>query len=55
MGIINDDKSVILIIDKDLKNKNVLVHPNINTATICISYANLLKYIEYFNNTYYEI
>ena len=55
MGIINDDKSVILIIDKDLKDKNVLVHPNINTATICISYDNLIKYIEYFNNSYYEI
>lgn len=39
MGIINDNSSVILLIDKELKGNTILVHPNINTAhaenTLC--------------------
>lgn len=55
MGIINDNSSIILLIDKQLKNNTILVHPNINTATISIRYDDLIKYIEYFNNKYYEV
>lgn len=55
MGIINDNSSVILIIDKELKKETILVHPNVNTATISIRYDDLIRYIEYFNNKYYEV
>ena len=53
MGIINDkDNMVTLVIDKDLKNNRVLVHPNVNTKTISIYYDDLIKYIEYLNHKY---
>ena len=55
MGIINDNSSVILIIDKTLKGKKILTHPNINTATVSIRYDDLIKFIKYCNNTYYEV
>lgn len=55
LGIINDNSSVILIIDKTLKGKKILTHPNINTATVSIRYDDLIKFIEYCNNTYYEV
>ena len=54
-GIINDNSSVILIIDKTLKGKKILTHPNINTATVSIRYDDLIKFIKYCNNTYYEV
>ena len=47
-GILNDiDNQVILVIDKDLKNKKLLFHPNINTKTISISYDNLIKLLHH--------
>lgn len=55
LGIINDNHSVILIIDKDLKNKTILAHPNVNTITVSMDYNDLIKYIEYHKNKYYEI
>ena len=55
LGIINDNSSVILIIDKTLKAKKILTHPNINTATVSIRYDDLIKFIKYCNNTYYEV
>lgn len=55
LGIINDKKTVILLIDKDLKEQKILVHPNINTSTVNINYNDLIKYIEYFGNDYYEV
>ena len=55
LGIINDNSSVILIIDKTLKGKKILTHPNINTATVSIRYDDLIKFIKYCNNTYYEV
>ena len=55
LGIINDNRSVILIIDKTLKGKKILTHPNINTATVSIRYDDLIKFIKYCNNTYYEV
>ena len=51
----NDNSSVILIIDKTLKGKKILTHPNINTATVSIRYDDLIKFIKYCNNTYYEV
>lgn len=55
LGIINDNSSVILIIDKTLKGKKILTHPNINTSTVSIRYDDLIKFIKYCNNTYYEV
>lgn len=52
-GIINDAKNkTILLIDKDLKNKKLLFHPNTNTATISIDFLDLIKFIEYEKNKY---
>ena len=56
LGIINDkDKKVTVVLDKELKNKNVLIHPNRNTATISIKYDDLIKFIKYCGNKYLEI
>lgn len=53
MGLVNDkDNLVTLLIDKDLKEKRVLVHPNINTKTISIEHKDLIKFIEYTNHKY---
>lgn len=52
-GIINDtDNKVMMIIDEDLKEKNVLFHPNINTKTISLKFDDLLKFIEYEEHKY---
>ncbi len=53
LGIINDKNSkVTIIIDKDLVDNKLLVHPNINTKTISINYKDLIKIIEYTNHRY---
>lgn len=53
LGIINDKNNVVtIIIDNELSNKVLLVHPNINTKTLSISYDDLIKYIEYENHNY---
>lgn len=53
LGIINDtDNKVLILIDKDLENKKLLVHPNINTKTISIDYNDLIKFIDYENHKY---
>lgn len=55
-GIINDKKHItLLLIDKDLKGKKLLFHPNRNTATISIEFNDLLKFIKYENNEYMMI
>lgn len=52
-GIINDtDNKVILAIDKELKDKKLLFHPNINTKTISINYDDLLRFIEFEKHKY---
>ena len=54
LSIINDkDNKVSLILDQELENKKVLVHPNVNTKTLSIYYNDLIKYIEYTNHKYY--
>ncbi len=46
LGIINDDtKKVRLILDAELQDKILLLHPNTNTATISLAFADLLKII----------
>ena len=53
LGIMNDKyKEVTILIDKDLVNCKVLLHPNINTKTISITCADLIRYIEYFEHEY---
>ena len=52
-GILNDtDNRVLLVIDKELKGKRLLFHPNINTKTISVTYDNLIKFIKYERHNY---
>lgn len=48
LGILNDhDKIVDVIIDKEIEKMiKIGIHPNINTATIYLSFTDLLKVIE---------
>lgn len=53
IGLINDIKhEVIVLIDKDLKDNLVLVHPLVNTKTISIEMKDLIQIIEYLKNEY---
>jgi len=54
LGIINDEEhSVIIILDSDLDGKKPLgVHPNDNTATVVLSFFDLIKYIKSFGNKF---
>ena len=51
-GVINDSKNeVIVLLDRDLVGLDKInFHPNTNTATITISYSDLLKFLEYEGN-----
>lgn len=52
-GIINDlDNRVLLILDNDLKGKQLLFHPNTNTKTISVMFNDLIKFIEFENHNY---
>lgn len=56
LGIINDkEQKVTVVLDKELKNNKVLIHPNRNTATISIKYEDLIKFINHCGNEYIEI
>lgn len=56
LGIINDkEQKVTVVLDKELKNNKVLIHPNRNTATISIKYDDLIKFIKYCGNFFLEI
>jgi len=53
LGIVNDiENKVLILIDKCLENKKILVHPNTNTKTISIKYNDLIKFIDYENHKY---
>lgn len=53
LGIVNDfDCLVKVIIDKELIEKKLLVHPNRNDRTINIKYCDLISLIEYANHDY---
>ncbi len=55
LAIINDkNHSLKILISRDLQNKQLLFHPNVNTKTISISYNDLIKFIDY-NQTQYVI
>lgn len=51
-GVINNlTHDVILLIDKDITSKERIgIHPNVNTATIWISFNDLIKVINHFGN-----
>jgi Ala-tRNA(Pro) deacylase len=51
-GLINDSqKTVTAVIDRDLsKNDLVNFHPNVNTATITISYSDFEKFLKHCGN-----
>lgn len=56
LGIINDkDNKVTLLLDNDLEDKFLLVHPNTNTKTMKITYNDLIKFIDYTNHKYIKI
>lgn len=56
LGIINDkEQKVTVVLDKELKNNKVLIHPNRNTATVSIKYEDLIKFIKHCGNEYIEI
>ncbi len=51
-GLINDrDKAVRVVLDKDLKEAEwVSFHPNVNTATVTITFKDFEKYLEWCGN-----
>ena len=52
-GIINDEENTVtLLIDKELKDKLLLFHPNDNTKSLNIRYDDLIKFIEYTEHKY---
>lgn len=53
LAIINDqDNKTKIILDKDLNNSKILVHPDTNTKTVSIAYTDILKLIEHTNHEY---
>lgn len=56
LAIINDiQNKVTVVLDKELKGKKVLVHPNRNTATLSLAYEDLTKLIKSTNHEIIEI
>jgi Ala-tRNA(Pro) deacylase len=51
-GLLHDErKEVIVILDAGLQNETFInFHPNVNTATLTISYADLLKFLAWRGN-----
>lgn len=51
-GLINDiEREIIVLIDKSIVNNSPInFHPNINTATLGISYSDFEKFIKWHNN-----
>lgn len=58
-GLINDEnKEVEVLIDKDLnKREKITFHPNVNTASVTISYDDFQKFIQWCGNkvTYVDV
>ncbi len=58
-GLINDEKKEVeLLIDKDLATREkITFHPNVNTASITISYEDFQKYLKWCGNktTYVDV
>ncbi|MDE5539587.1 MAG: prolyl-tRNA synthetase associated domain-containing protein, partial [Bacilli bacterium] len=52
LGIINDKHNLVtLLIASVLQNKQILVHPNVNTKTMSLAFKDLLTIIEYTNHS----
>lgn len=53
LGIINDkNKEVTVILDEDMINQDILIHPLVNTKTMKINYNDLLKIFDNRNTNY---
>ncbi len=52
-GLINDlEKAVLVIVDQDLKEATLVnFHPNVNTATVGISFADFQKFLAHCGNS----
>lgn len=56
LGIINDKNNLVtIIIDEELTDKKLLIHPLINTSTISIEYNDLIKFIEHQKHQYIKV
>ncbi len=56
LGIIHDqDNLVTVILDDELENNKILMHPLINTKTISIIYPDLVKFLDHFNHKHITI
>lgn len=52
-GIIHDSSHLVqLLLDSSLKEQKLLFHPNVNTRTISISFADFIRFIEYEKHSY---
>lgn len=56
-GLINDiERNVVVLIDRKLLGKGIVnFHPNVNTATIGVSYLDLEKFIKWHNNKFFYV
>jgi Ala-tRNA(Pro) deacylase len=56
-GLLNDDnKEVIVVLDASIKRfSSMKLHPNINTATVTISYNDFVKFIKWRGNKMMDI
>lgn len=56
-GVLNDlERAVTILIDKALTKEEVVTfHPNVNTATIGITYKDLEKFLTWNNTTFYSV
>lgn len=50
LGVLNNDGSAIVLLDRSLEGRTLLVHPNVNTATISLAWDDLLRIIKRFGN-----
>lgn len=54
-GLLYNDGSIPILIDKELKSQNLLFHPLINTSTVRISYDDFIRFLEYVKNPYFLV
>lgn len=53
LGIINNyEKDVTILLNKELIDKKILMHPNTNTKTISINFKDLIRIINYIGCSY---
>ena len=54
-GIINDVGLVKVLIDNELVDNKIIIHPNVNTLSVSIDCKDLIKVINYKKNNYYIV